>query len=226
MSTMRKTVLILSVFILSFLLLTGFKGGDGFDIEISNSYAVATDSDEVDTVAARLNTDEETVASYFRENALTLIAVSEDGETQIRISRFSDNFSSDVYDTENLTDKQVSEMISLYSSSYDTATVIESDGRKFAKTVGLLKENGQVKYTVTQYVTVGGGRTYIITCYNSGNSTSKEVEDIFSTFKVENMTNSLNSYSTRKKWIIPLIIVMCGAVGLSVFGLCKRLFEK
>ena len=224
---MKKTFCILAVFVLAFFTLAGFKGGNGFNIEISNSYAVATEAGEVDTVAARLNTDEETVASYFRENALSLIAVSDDGETQIRISRFSDNFSSDVYDTENLTDKQISEMISLYSSSYDTAVVIENGGRKFAKTVGLIKEKtGQVKYTVTQYVTVGGGRTYIITCYNPGKGTSEEIEGIFSTFTLKDMTARLNGYNTRKKWIIPLIIITCAAVGLSVFGLCKRLFEK
>ncbi|MBO4433164.1 MAG: hypothetical protein J5852_06510 [Clostridia bacterium] len=224
---MKKAILILSVFFLSFLILTGFKGGNGFDIEIGNDYAVATEADKVDTVAARLNTDAAKVASYFKENAVSLIAVSADGGTQIRISRFSDNFSSSVYDTENLTDEQVSEMISLYSSSYDTATVIESGGRKFAKTTGIIKEkDGKVDYTVTQYVTVGGGRTYIITCYNPGQGTSKEIEDIFSTFTVESMTARIDGFETRKNWIIPLIIVACGVIGLSVYGLCKRLFEK
>ena len=224
---MKKSVCVLAIIVLSFFILTGFSGGDGFNIEINNSYAVATEAGEVDTVAARLNTDEATVASYFKENALSLIAISEDGETQIRISRFSDNFSSRVYATENLTDKQISEMISLYSSSYDTAAVIESGGRKFAKTTGLVKEkDGSVDYTVTQYVTVGGGRTYIITCYNPGQGTSNEIKDIFSTFKIENMTNSIDKYESHKKWIIPLMIITCGVIGLTVFGLCKRLFEK
>ena len=222
---MKKTMLILSVLTVSILLFSGFKGGDGFTIEVSNSYAVATNADEVDTVAERLNLSEDEVASYFTQNALCFIAVSDDGKTQVRISRFADNFSSDVYDAENLTDEQTSRMISLYSTSYDTATVIESGGRRFAKTVETLEDSGGV-YTATQYITVSGGNIYAITCYNPGDTESDEIESIFSTFKVNDMTASINSYQTRGKWMIPLIVITCGAVGLSVFGICKRLFEK
>lgn len=224
---MKRAICLLTIFVLSLFILVGFKGGDDFKIEIGGSYAVATNPGDVSNVAVRLNTDDETVASYFKENALCLIAVSQDAETQIRISRFSDNFSSDVYDTENLTDDQISEMISLYSSSYESALVVESNGRKFAKTAGVVKEkDGGAEYTVTQYVTVGGGRTYIITCYNPGTGTSKEAEDIFSTFSIKSMSDSLSSYSARKNWMIPLIIAACGVVGLTVFGICKKLFEK
>lgn len=222
---MKKRTYLLLFLIVSVFIMCGFKGGNGFDIEINNSYAVATKSSEVDTVAERLNMEESIVKSYFTKNALKLIAVSSDGKTQVRISRFTDNFSSDVYDAENLNDKQTSQMISLYSSSYDTATVIESDGRKFAKTVGLLKDSGG-EYTVTQYVTIAGGGVYVITCYNPGRGTSEEIENIFSTFTVRDMSTRIAAYQTRRKWIIPLIVVLCVAVVLSVFGLSKKLFEK
>lgn len=222
---MKKTVYVFLFAIAAVLIFSGFKGGNGFTIEVNNSYAVATKSSEVDIVADRLGMEEDAVAAHFKENALVFIAVSGDGKTQIRISRFTDNFSSKVYDAENLTEEQASQMISLYSTSYDAADVIESGGRKFAKTTELLKDSGGV-YTATQYVTVGGGRTYVISCYNADDGTSEEIEDIFSTFTVEDMSTRISNYEKYRKWLLPVIIITCGAVGIAVFGLCKKLFEK
>lgn len=222
---MKKRLLIALLAAFTFLVLSAFKGGSGFNFEIANTYAVATKSSEVDTVAQRLGLEEDTVAAYFKDNSLKLLAVSEDGQTQIRISRFSDNFSSAVYDAENLTDEQTSQMISLYSSSHDFAEVIESDGRKFAKTTEVLKDSGGV-YTATQYVTVAGGRIYVISCYNQGEGTSAEIDKIFSTFTAKDMSTRIASYKTRKKWIIPIVVALAALVGVSVFGLCKKLYEK
>lgn len=220
-----KKVYILPFAILVLSLLLAFKGGSGFNIEVDNSFAVATKASEVDTVAERLSMEKEEVAAYFKQNALKFIAVSEDTKTQIRISRFADNYSSDVYDTQNLTDEQVGEMVSLYGADSQSASIIESGERKYAKIVDVLEDSGGV-YTSTQYVTIAGGRTYVITCYNPGDTTSAEVEDIFSTFFVRDMSERISSYETRKKWVIPFIVIMCGAVGVSVVGLCKKLYEK
>ena len=219
----KLTYIILALLLLCFLL--GFKGGNGFTIEIGNSFAVATKSSEVDTVAERLNLDISQVKSYFRDNELKLIAVSEDTKTQIRISSFADNFSSSVYDAENLSEEQLGEMVTLYGSSYEMAEIVESDGRSFARITEVLKDSGGV-YTSTQYITVAGGKTYVITCYNQGDTTSDEVEKIFSTFTTRNMTEKLERFEHRKKWIAPAIIIMCGVVGISIVGICKRLYEK
>ena len=215
------------LFVLAVLLcfLCGFKGGSGFTIEVNNSYAVATKASEVDTVAKRLSLEETEVASYFKQNALKFIAVSEDTKTQIRISRFADNFSSDVYDAQNLTDEQLSEMVSLYGADSQSANIVENNGRKYAKITDVLEDSGGV-YTSTQYITVAGGRTHVISCYNPGDFTSQEIEDIFSTFSVRDMTERINSYENRSKWIIPLIVIMCGVVGITVVGICKKLYIK
>ena len=86
---MKKTVYIFLFAIAAVLVFSGFKGGNGFTIEVNNSYAVATKASEVDIVADRLNMEEDAVAAHFKENALVFIAVSSDGKTQIRISRFN-----------------------------------------------------------------------------------------------------------------------------------------
>ncbi|MBO7520331.1 MAG: hypothetical protein J6T73_06085, partial [Clostridia bacterium] len=127
---MKKATYILLFAVAAILIFSGFKGGNGFTIEVSNSYAVATKASEVDIVAARLNMEEDAVASYFKENELVFIAVSSDGKTQIRISRFADNFSSAVYDAQNLTDEQIDEMVSLYGADAESSSIIESDNRK------------------------------------------------------------------------------------------------
>ncbi len=222
---MKKAVGLLLLLLMITLVLTGFKGGSGFTIEIDDSFAIATKASEVDSVAERLGIERDIAVSYFKQNDLKLIAVSENTKTQIRISRFADNFSSSVYDAENLSDEQIAEMVSLYGGENKTTEIIESDGRKFAKIVEVLEDSGGV-YTCTQYVTVAGGRTYIITCYNPSDSTSKEIEDIFSTFTARDMTTRLDRYSFRKKWIVPGVIIMCAVVGVSVIGICKKLYEK
>lgn len=222
---MKKKVCFLPLLILLLVFALSFKGGDGFTIEVDNSFAVALKASESDNVAERLKVDENVVKSYFKENSLVFIAISKDTKTQIRISRFADNFSSSVYDSENLSDEKISEMVSLYGGDAQSAETIESGGRKFAVMTELLKDSGGV-YTSTQYVTVAGGKTYIITCYNPGDDTSKDVERIFSTFYVRNMDDRINSYAARKKWILPAIIAMCAVVGVSVVGLCKKLYIK
>ena len=210
---------------MSLFLLMAFKGGSGFNIEVDNSYAVATKASEVDTVAERLSMEQSEVKAYFKENALKFIAVSKDTKTQIRISRFADNFSSSVYDAQNLTDEQINEMASLYGADSDVVSIIESGNRKYAKTTNVLEDSGGV-YTATQYATVAGGRIYVITFYNPGEATSKEVEDIFSTFYVRDMTERINSYEVQKKWTIPFIVIVSLAVVIIVISLCKKLYEK
>ncbi len=213
------------VLLLLLMFLVGFKGGNGFTIEIDNSFAVATKSSEVDTVAERLNMDQAQVASYFKNNALKLIAVSGDKKTQIQISSFADNFSSSVYDAENLSKEDLSEMVSLYGGSFDAVETVENNGRSFAKITQVLEDSGGV-YTSTQYVTVAGGRTFIITCHNPGETTSQEIENIFSTFTARNITERIERFEDRRRWIVPAIIVMCGIVGISVIGICRKLYQK
>lgn len=222
---MNKKICAVFTAIIALFSLLAFKGGSGFNIEVDNSYAVATKASEVDNVAERLSMEPSEVKAYFKENALKFIAVSKDTKTQIRISRFADNFSSSVYDAQNLTDEQVNEMVALYGADSDIVSIIESGSRKYAKTTNVLEDSGGV-YTATQYVTVAGGRIYVITCYNPGETTSKEVEDIFSTFYVRDMTERISSYEVQKKWVIPFIVIMSVAVVVVVISLCKRLYEK
>ena len=222
---MKRNIYLLPVIILLLVFTLAFKGGNGFTIEVNNSFAVALKASESDNVAERLQVENSVVKDYFKENSLVFIAVSSDTKTQIRISRFADNFSGSVYDSENLSDEKITEIVSLYGADAQSAEITESGGRKFAVMTELLKDSGGV-YTSTQYVTVAGGKTYIITCYNPGEGTSEEVEKIFSTFYVRNMDDRISSYESRKKWILPAIIAMCAVVGVSVIGLCKKLYIK
>ena len=211
------------MFLFSFLV--AFKGGSGFSIEVDDSFAVATKSSDVDSVAERLNIEPTEVKSYFKQNALKFIAVSEDTLTQIRVSRFADNFSGDVYDSKNLDEDLIKKMVSLYGADDSVASIVESNGRKFAKITDVLKDSGGV-YTSTQYVTVAGGKTFIISCYNSGNSTSSEVQKIFQTFSVKDIDERIGSYSVGKKLVLPAIIIMCAIVVISVIGVCRHFYEN
>ena len=171
---MRKKLCLLPLLIAIFLLLSAFKGGSGFSIETDDDFAVATDSSKVGDVADRLGMSKQEVTSYFTKNSLVFIAVSKDKGTQVRISRFEDEFSKKVYDTEKMSDAQIIEMMSLYSESSGVVKAVENGGRKFARTMQVLEDSGG-KYTATQYVTVANGQVYLITCYNPGVGTSEEV---------------------------------------------------
>ena len=222
---MKRKVCLVFLLISAFAFILGFKGGNGFTIEVDNSFAVALKTSEADNVAERLGIEIDAVKSYFKANSIVFIAVSEDKKTQIRISRFADNFSGSVYDSENLTEEQIAEMVSLYGGDAQYAETSKIGGRKFAVMTELLKDSGGV-YTSTQYVAVAGGQTYIITCYNPGEGTSKQVKKILSTFYVKDINERISGYETLKKWILPGIIVMCAAVGISVVSLCKKLYIK
>ena len=222
---MRKKLYLLPVVIILIAVLCGFKGGNGFTIETDDDFAVATEEDDVKDVAKRLSISESEVKKYFSDNSLVFIAVSPDGKTQIRISCFSDEFSNDVYDTENLSDEQVSKMMSLYSTSAGIVKVVESGGRKYAKTVQLLNDSGG-EYTVTHYVTVASRKTYVISCYNPGVGTSSEVKEIFSTFSANDLSTEIKNYDTQKKWVMPAVIAAFTIVLVCVVGLCIKLYEK
>ena len=222
---MRKKLCLLPIFIIALLFLTAFKGGNGFSIETGDDFAVATDSSKVGDVAERLGISKQEVASYFTKNSLVFIAVSKDMGTQVRIARFEDEFSKKVYDVENLNDAQVIEMMSLYSKSPGVVKSVENGGRKFARTLQVLEDSGG-KYTATQYVTIAGGQVYLITCYNSGVGASSEVNKIFSSFSVNDISTNIKNYGTQKKWLIPAIVAIFAVVAVSAGSLCLKLYEK
>ena len=222
---MKKKICILLLVVFSFVLLSAFKGGSGFSVEVDDSFAVATKSSEVEEVAQRLSLETEEVFSYFEQNALKFIAISEDGKTQIRISRFADSFSGDIYDSENLTPENIAEMVSLYGADTGKVDIVENGGRKFAKITEILEDSGG-QYTSTQYVTVASGRTFVISCYNPGKTTSEEVEKIFGTFTVKSIDEHIKSYSVGKKLVLPAIIIACIFVAVTVIGLIKNLYQK
>ncbi|MBR5922347.1 MAG: hypothetical protein IKZ59_00995 [Clostridia bacterium] len=222
---MRKKLCLLPLLFAAFLFLTAFKGGNGFSIETGDEYAVATNSSDVGDVAERLGMKEKEVTSYFTGNSLVFIAVSKDKKTQIRISRFEDDFSRKVYDTEKMSDEQIIDMMSLYSESSGVVKAVESGGRKFARTMQVSKDEGG-KFTATQYVTVASGQIYIITCYNPGVGASEEVNKIFSSFSVNDISATIDSYSAQKKWLIPAIIAVFAVVVVCAVSLCLKLYEK
>ena len=222
---MKNKICVLLILVFSFVFLCAFKGGSGFSVEADDSFAVATKSSEVEQVAERLSLETAEVSSYFKQNALKFIAISEDGKTQIRISRFADSFSGDIYDSENLTPEKIAEMASLYGADTGKVDIVENGGRKFAKITEVLEDSGG-EYTSTQYVTVASGRTFVISCYNPGKTTSAEVEKVFGTFTVKSIDEHIKSYSLGRKLVMPAIIIACILVAVTVIGLIRRLYQK
>ena len=192
-----------------------------YTITTGDSFKSARSGDDLTDISEKLNMTPQDLNSYFTKNGLVYIAVSEDGKSQIKISAFTDNFSSEVSDIAYLNDSIMSEFIKAVSNdAVIPAQIVVNNGRKFLCVKNTLQDSGGV-YTVTQYITICNNKTFYFAAYNDGEDTSQEMIDIFNTFKLkENVTptsadtpkvnnNSFTAYAT---------LINCGVIVFAIIA--------
>lgn len=155
-----------------------------YNITVDENFLSARRGEDLSQVSKAIGIDEAELSTYFNKNGLLYIAVSPDNSTQIRLAAFTDNFSTSAVDINNLDDAALQEFLaSLSTDTENPATIAESGGRKFAVIAETLTDSGG-KYTVTQYITVCGGKSYYLSCYNNGEGTSDTVKAAFESFSI------------------------------------------
>lgn len=182
-----------------------------YNISVPEGYAIATKDGVHSLVAERLGMTTEEVDAFINENEILYFAVSEDLKTQARLSAFTDNFSSAVNDIAYLDSVKLEE--------FKTALCGESEGeilklqdRLFIVSAKTLNDSGG-DYTVTQYITLCGGKTYYLSCYNDGEGTSDEVMKIVESFSLSEIQESNNSF-----FITSRIIIFAGIALFSIIA--------
>ena len=201
---MKYRILISIVTLVALLCVCVTVGASTYDYTISpdDSFTVVKSGENMDNVAKKLNMTTSQLNSYINENGIIYLAVSDDAKSQIKISVFADNFSSEVGDISRLDEQGLSEFANAISkNSDDTADIVSNNGRKFVRITHTRKDTGGI-YTITQYVTICNNKTFYFAGYNDGETTSDKISDAFKSFNLTEKVDVPNNYS----WYITLII--------------------
>ena len=219
---MKYRILAVIVIILMLFSITVNASNYEYTITTGDSFKSARSGDDLTDISEKLNMTPQDLNSYFTKNGLVYIAVSDDGKSQIKISAFTDNFSSEVSDIAYLNDSVMSEFIAAVSNDAATpAQVVVNDGRKFLCLKNTLQDSGGI-YTVTQYITICNNKTFYFAAYNDGNDTSQEMIDIFNTFKLkENVTTTTTDTPkvNNKTFSAYATIINCGIIAFAIIAI-------
>ena len=167
-----------------------------YTVSLDSGFTSASYGDDLSEIAEKLDMTVDELNSYFSKNGLLYLAVSGDAKTQIRLSAFTDNFSSAVVDISHLDEDGLNEFKDAVSADNENAFYAESgESRKFIVVKNTLQDSGGV-YTVTQYITICDSKTFYLSCYNEGEDTSAQIDAVFNSFSlnaVETLQNDSNS---------------------------------
>lgn len=159
--------------------------------------------------------------TYFNKNGLLYLAVSDDTKTQIRISSFTDNFSSAVSDISLLDDEALNEFMNAVSNTDNgTVCVLSNNERKYIQVKNTLKDSGGI-YTVTQYITICDNKTFYISCYNEGEDTSGEVQTAFESLHINAVFPKKSDYTLPSVLTIVGIVVFSAIAIIMVIGIIR-----
>ncbi len=190
---MKYRIFAVIVTILTLLCINVNASSYEFNIALGTDFTSAQSGDNLDDIAQKLNMTTDELNSFFNKNGLLYLAVSSDAKTQIRLSAFTDNFSSAAIDIANLQKGQLTEFKNAVSGDNDNSFVTQGkDGRKFISVKNTLHDSGGI-YTVTQYITIYDSKTFYLSCYNEGTDTSSEVQSVFESFELKSINSSQNN---------------------------------
>lgn len=193
-----------------------------YNLSTGDDFTCVGYGDDMTDIAQKLNMTADELNAYFNKNGLLYLAVSDDTSTQIRLSAFTDNFSSAVCDISHLNEEQLNEFMNSISDNSETGcTVTDNNGRKYVTVTNTLNDSGGV-YTVTQYVTICDSKTFYLSCYNNGTETSEQVKNIFNNFSLNSVTTEKNGFAIKFVFITAGIVLFLGLAVFTVIGIVKK----
>lgn len=197
-----------------------------YNISLGDGYTSASYGDDLTEISEKLNMTTDELNSYFNKNGLLYLAVSNDAKTQVRLSAFTDNFSSAVDDISYLSDDQLKEFMNAVSEDGEnTCEVITSRGRRYIRVKSTLQDSGGI-YTVTQYITICDSKTFYLFCYNEGEDTSSEIQSIFDSFSLTATKAEEPNDSLINVFIIAGIILFAILAVIMIIGIIKSMRNK
>lgn len=193
-----------------------------YNISPGEDFTCVSYGDDMTDIAQKLNMTADELNAYFSKNGLLYLAVSDDTSTQIRLSAFTDNFSSTVCDISHLNEEQLNEFMNSISDNGETdCTITDNNGRKYVTVTNTLNDSGGV-YTVTQYVTICDRKTFYLSCYNNGTETSEQVKNIFNNFSLNSVTTEKGGFDIKFVFIAAGIVIFLGLAVVTVISIIKN----
>lgn len=193
-----------------------------YNISPGEDFTCVSYGDDMTDIAQKLNMTADELNTYFNKNGLLYLAVSDDTSTQIRLSAFTDNFSSTVCDISHLNEEQLNEFMNSISDNGETGcTITDNNGRKYVTVTNTLNDSGGV-YTVTQYVTICDSKTFYLSCYNNGTETSEQVKNIFNNFSLNSVTTEKSGFDIKFLFIVAGIVIFLGLAVVTVISIIKN----
>ncbi len=221
---MKIKILILSIVMILLLSLCISAQDTEYSITVPSNFSVTHKGDDLQAVADKLGISQTTLSEYFTKNGLLYLAVSKDAKTQIRLSAFNDNFSSEVGDISYLDKTGLDELVAAVGGN-NNATVTQNGNRKFVVTKNTLKDSGGV-YTVTQYITIANSKTYYLSCYNEGTDTSNETLAIFGDFSITEKLAETPNYKLHSALIWAGIVLFSAVAVFVIADIVKNGFKS
>lgn len=219
---MKTRIFNILVILITVLLLTAAVPDSEFNISLGDDFLCAKPGDNLDTVSQKLSMSTGELSSYFTENGLLYLAVTEDAKTQIKISTYCDNFSSETSDIAYLNDQMLkSFMKAVGKKSNSDASIVLNGDRKFVCVKELHEDSGGV-YTVTQYVTICNNKTYYFVGYNDGEDTSEKIKSAFDSFEIINQQKAAVDYTPQMILIIAGIVIFSIVAIIMIVGIVKH----
>ena len=178
--------------------------------------------DNVDEIADIVGVGEAELLNEFNKGGLLYFAVSPDNSVRIRLSEYADNFSVEAVDFSYIDDKNKQ---SFLKSLGDNATLVKSGNREYAVISEVLNGDSDA-YTVTQYITICGGKTYYLSCYNEGEGISEAVEEIFSSLSLYGENTTDKKVDRTLAAIVIGIVAFAAIAVIMVIGLYRTIKFK
>lgn len=215
-----RILAVIAVLVFVFNLSVAAEGYE-YNISVNSNFTVAKSNDDLTAVAEKLNMTTDELNSYFNQNGIIYLAISNDGKTQIRLSEFTDNFSSAVGDISLLDKDALDEFVNAVSDDGDNAAdIITTGDRKYIRTKSTLKDSGGT-YTVTQYVTICNNKTFYFSGYNEGDDTSDVIKSAFESFSIDETTSSTPNLKLYNALIIVGIALFSTISVIMIIGIIK-----
>lgn len=197
-----------------------------YSISPGDDFTAAQHGDDLTEISQKLNMSVDDLNTYFNKNGILYIAISDDAKTQVRLSAFTDNFSSLANDISYLNDDALNEFISAVSEDGENnCKIIVNNNRKFIVVKDTLKDSGGV-YTVTQYITICNSKTFYLSCYNSGEDTSEQIDSVFKSLTINSIQTNKNNDNTVLIFIALGILILSTISVVMIIGIIKNFTVK
>lgn len=175
-------------------------------------YIYGTDNTDI---AQILNITESELQSYCGEKTVYL-ALNRENTKQIRIYETQNDFTNSVVNISSLSNDKIMDLLPQITGIDNIkGEVIDKNGQKFIKTQLRSSDSGG-EYIITEYITVAGRKSYVLSFYTDIDADTDYIEKTFETFDSVNFEKQEKQNSSALEFVLPAFTVIFGIITFAV----------